>query len=234
MELEEALTRPQVATCRSPSVTVNGRIFNSLKQLANAYGVPHTTVYRRWQHGWPDQDIAYGRSKNKKKERKRGSRWIVIFRGNAYKNQNQLCVAHGVKFSTFRKRRYSGWSLEQALGIDYRQDRRGGVSSNSGGVPVVVAGVPYSSRAACARAFGLKPHTVGNRLRQGWTPEQVVGIHPPPHGEKRSPVMIAGRQFRSQQAAAEHYGVPINTYRERRRTGWTVEQAVGLVQRGVQ
>ncbi len=166
------------------------------------------------------------------KKREKGSRGNVTFRGKTYKNQSELCAAHDVKFSTFRKRLRSGWSMGQALGVDYRKHLRGGTSINTRGVPVVVAGVEYSSKSACASAFGLKPYTVGNRLRQGWTPEQAVGIHPPPHGQKRSPVRVAGRRFKSQRAAAEHYGVPINTYRERRRAGWTVKEALGLPRAG--
>ncbi len=218
MNPEEALTRPLAFTRHSHTLKVDGRTFNSLKRLADYYGLSYATVCWRWKRGWPNRHIVFGKPKKRK----------LTFRGRTYLNQSELCAAHGVKFSTFRKRLDNSWSLEQALGVHDRKDLRGGASSNTGGTPVVVAGVSYPSKSACSRAFGLKPHMVGDRLGRGWTVEQAVGIDPSPHAEKRTPVTVAGRKFRSQQAAAEHYDVPINTYRWRRNAGWTVDKALGL------
>ncbi len=218
-------------------ITYRGQEFPSLAALWRARGAKSLSYNAFQGRAWRGMDLEealtrpqkFTRHYDRSKAREKSSRANVTFLGITYANQNELCAAHDVKFSTFRKRLSSGWSMGQALGVRYRRGRRGGTSINSRGVPVVVAGVVYPSQSACAKKFGLKPHTIINRLKLGWTPEQAVGIHPPPHGQKRSPVRVAGRRFRSQRAAAEHYGVPINTYRERRRAGWTVKEALGIV-----
>lgn len=91
----------------------------------------------------------------------------------------QAAAAYGLPESAVRARiKRMGWSIEEALGIKpppYRKRVRIEIRVRT---PHGVR--QFVSVNAAAKAFGQEPSSVQRRLKVGWTPEQSLGIHPPP------------------------------------------------------
>lgn len=88
-------------------------------------------------------------------------------------------------------------------------------------------GKPYNSKAEIAKAYGISPATLYNKLRKGWTLEQIVGLEEyiPPKVE------FNGKTYDSERAMADAFGVAFTTYKSRLAFGWSQEEALGLVVR---
>lgn len=93
----------------------------------------------------------------------------------------------------------------------------------------------YPSQAAAAKAFGISPAVVSNRLKQGQTIEQALALVPCPKQSSRA-VTVNGKMFDSISDAAKAYNISIQTvYQRIHRYGWSVEKAltVPIIQKAV-
>ena len=68
-------------------------------------------------------------------------------------------------------------------------------------------GKSYSSIAELAQPFNLHPSSVGRRLRDGWTPEQAVGIQARKRLGHPNRVSFQGVHYRDLVELAKAYGV---------------------------
>lgn len=96
-----------------------------------------------------------------------------------------------------------------------------------------IAGKRYESIRGAADAFEVGYGLLYRRLKYGWTPEQAAGIEPPPErrGNRSKAITIAGNNFPSAKAAAEHYGIDAKAFRARLQRGDSVERAAGITER---
>lgn len=86
--------------------------------------------------------------------------------------------------------------------------------------------IEYESVLALAEKFGIHQSTVARRLRDGWSPEEAVGIHPKPkrngHGTS---VTYMGKKYPHLKALAEALGIDAQTFRARLARGYSLEDA---------
>jgi hypothetical protein len=93
----------------------------------------------------------------------------------------------------------------------------------------------FETIASAAKAYRIHPVNVLKRLGRGWSPEQAVGLAPPPpkpaHYRSKPLTVQAGthtRRFASIKEAAAAYGIHHAAVRSRLALGWTKEQALGI------
>lgn len=94
----------------------------------------------------------------------------------------------------------------------------------------------FETIAGAAKAYRIDPVIVLKRLGRGWSPEQAVGLAPPPppkpaHYCSKPLTVEAGtrtRHFASIKEAAAAYGIHHAAVRSRLALGWTKEQALGI------
>lgn len=101
-------------------------------------------------------------------------------------------------------------------------------------IRLVIQGKEYVSLESAARAYGKSRNTVDYRISKGWTPEQAVGILPPPNFAAKTPgipVEVQGRKFNNLKAAAKQYRRAYTHVVEMLKKGRSIEQALGLVKR---
>lgn len=188
-------------------------------------GQTKTTVDIRWQQ---HVEKASGNSKPNK-----GSLQEAI-KNDGFENFD--CVALGDASSIDELNRLERQYIREYDTLDpllgYNLSRGG--SGLTGGKHTVVAGKRYPSYASAARAFGVNSKIAYQRMKtSGWTIEQALGISPPPNGSS-GPKDVAikergrARKFKSQTAAAIHYGVPYKTFHNRLALGWSAEEALGI------
>lgn len=87
-------------------------------------------------------------------------------------------------------------------------------------------GVKYDTVLALAKHFGIHPSTVARRLRDGWSAEEAVGVHPKPkrkgHG---TTVTYMGKNYPHLKALADELGIDADTFRARLARGYSLEDA---------
>ena len=148
----------------------------------------------------------------------------LFVNGKTYPTLTSAANAHGLdpRMVNLRVQRL-GWSVERALEIDHsiKEEKQ-----------VFVGGVRYSSLKRAAAILGQQYKTVHARVtRYGWTPEQALGVVPPPKESKSVPkaVIVDGMRFPSQPAAARHYGIsPSLVTRRVRRSGLSLQEALTM------
>lgn len=103
-----------------------------------------------------------------------------------------------------------------------------GVPYRSIGVfpPINIAGQLYEI-AEAAKEFGVDYSRITGRLRQGWTPQQAVGLEPAP-GAPALHWILNGVVYQSMAAVAKAFGISSSAIIYRIKRGWTPEQVVGL------
>ena len=91
---------------------------------------------------------------------------------------------------------------------------------------LVCQGVTYPSVKELADRYQVHPSTVGRRLRDGWSPEQAVGLV-----ERQKPealgvsVTYKGKQYRNLKLLADELGLDAKTFRARLARGYSLEDA---------
>lgn len=99
---------------------------------------------------------------------------------------------------------------------------------------IVISGREFDSINQAAVEFGMSRNTLDYRLSKGWTPEEAVELHPRPTHAARTPgvsVKVEGWEFKTIKDAAQHYGRAYTWVIERLKSGSSIEEALGLVQR---
>ena len=123
-----------------------------------------------------------------------------------------------------------------------------GYNLNPGGVPLipshasrnrtfVVEGKEYFSLMSLAAEYDVDHHNLRHRLFRSvlpWSLEQALGLEDPPEQE---PVKffknleVRGTVYKSQAEACRKYGVAVRKFRQRIRKGWSVDEALEIVER---
>ncbi len=96
---------------------------------------------------------------------------------------------------------------------------------------IIIQGNEYDSLEGAAKAFGKSRNTVDCRLSTGWSPEQAVGLVPPPSFASKTPgipVQVEGNEFKTLKEAAKHYQRAYTHVIELLKRGCSIEQALGL------
>ncbi len=99
---------------------------------------------------------------------------------------------------------------------------------------IIIRDKTYDSLESAAKAFGKHRNTVDYRLSKGWTPEQAMGLVPPPSFGGKTPgipVQVKGKKFKTIKAAAKHFNRAYTHVIEMLKKRRSIEQALGLVQR---
>lgn len=99
---------------------------------------------------------------------------------------------------------------------------------------VFIQGKEYDSLESAAKAFGKSRNTVDYRLSKGWTPEQAVGLVPPPAFASKTAgisVQVEGREFKTLKEAAKYYNRAYTHVIEMLKKGRSIEQSLGLIKR---
>ena len=218
-------------------IIIEGQCHESLEAAARARGLDPSVVRGQIASGWTLKEalsVAAGHP----------SRAVdVTFRGQRFESIEAAAAAFGVSAANVLALRGRGLSaaqaIEELLMRERERDerltrrerfkdrvRREGYVGPDG---VEFRGVKYSTLAALADAFAIRPVTLRNRLRLGWTLEQGVGLAEPPKLVRNiKEVTVGGQVFANMSEAARHFGVSWSVARYRLQVGASPEQAFGL------
>ena len=194
-----------------------GKEYSSRNEAAKSFGVDPHLVNNRLQKGWSSEQ-AFGLEMPPQS---------FIFRNKQYDNHSDLTKEYKIKYEKFRRRfmrKDSTWTLEQALGLE---DPPRSVRFNN---------KLYKGTGELAKAIGMKRQAFRWRLKAGWTLNQACNIEPPPEIIRKG-VSIKftfdnkDYSFFSKNAAALYFGINPGTLKSRLKMKWSLEEALGLVNR---
>lgn len=86
-----------------------GQVFNSIKEMAEAYGINTASYYSRIRRGWTVELALTTPIKSNNKLEIRDNA------GKTYRSTKGMCEAHSINVTTYMGRLKKGMSIEQAL-----------------------------------------------------------------------------------------------------------------------
>jgi predicted GIY-YIG superfamily endonuclease len=100
-------------------VTVNGINFQSLSQASKHYNVTYDSLISRLKYGWSIEEAL----KVKPRRRKPKKEYNITIAGNDFECMQDAAEHYGLPANRVRCRLWSGWSVEEALGIKTRGNK---------------------------------------------------------------------------------------------------------------
>ncbi len=153
----------------------------------------------------------------------------VEINGKKFKTIKSAAQFYGVTESCFRYRLDKGWTTEEAAGM---ADLPDDYYVQETFVPITIDGIKFRCMSDGARHFGVVLCTLRQRLDKGYSPEQAVGLEPPPAKEpfchpNMKKITINGISFDSQRQACLYFskktGLKPRTLKARLNKGWSWE-----------
>lgn len=148
----------------SKSITVDGKLFPSLSQAADHFGIDQYVFSMRLNRlKWTPEESAGLIERN----------WKGKARNIEIDNQSFESLAEAAKFYKIDPKKLydrlsKGWSVKAALGIDSAPD-----TTKYIGTSIVVQGVEYKSIQAAASALGISSEPFRLRLKSGMSPDDA-------------------------------------------------------------
>ena len=164
LSVEEALFNPKKRTGWTPAGgthEVEGVIYETLPDIAEAYGMNQNAVYKRYSRGKRGDDLVPLKKRKNYVEPEKEIKYKLYVEGKGFKSEVEACEYYGVKFVTYRSRKYKGYSIEECLGIK-ENPALGGRRMNCRQTfhtskEVIVNKVKYVSMADAAREHDKTP-----------------------------------------------------------------------------
>lgn len=207
-----------------------GNHFKSVSAMTRHYGIPRPTYISRINSGWiMEEALTVPVLKDGSKYRTCKSLGdIEDHLGNKFNNNAQMACHWGISSSVFHRRVHvQGLSIEEAL-------TRPLVSKRSAIKVTDHLGNEYRSRSLMAKAYGLTPLTLSERLKRGWSVEEAlttpIDTSSYRKNTKVSKVRIQdhlGNWYDSYYELAKAYGLSFSTvYGRIVKLKWSVEKAL--------
>lgn len=230
---------PRDGSPKQVTLVIDGRTrtFPSIKAAADQLGKNYQLVRSRLLAcGWtPEQ--AFDLEPAPAREKLEGRRIEFAFDGRRfrYASLKEAATVHGLNRGVVDARiNRLGWSFAQALGVAPPPKRK---PNKSRQVFLTHGGrsYRYESIQLAAKSHGLKPGTVAARIRSGdYTWAQALGLTAAPIQNTRPDCAFdfqyGGQKYiyRSITHAAETHGLKVGTVTARLRSGYAIQQALGL------
>ena len=243
-------TRVTPLSMLSKPIMCNGVSYPSHRALAKAFNMsPHSLRYRlETLHLSPEEAVGITAEKVSATTtpEKKGPHNAnpISFRNVSYPSFRKLAEAFGIDPRKAHQRVARGWTLEKALEAPAEappatvmaQSHVHAADRKEQPLPdtVYFQGTHYPSLSAFAKAYNQPVELVEQRLRDGWTRAESVGLvgHSEDHDNHKRMTdhfLVEGQSFKSVRALAEHYQIKDHVLRYRLQSGWNVNQAVGLL-----
>lgn len=205
---------------------VEGKKYISIPELADAYNLNRNGIYQRLSRGKVGDDlIPLKHRKNYEKPEKK-VKYKLFVEGKGFKSEAEACRFYGIKFVTYRNRKYKGYSIEECLGIK-ENSKLGGKRFDSQhyhkSKEITVEGKKYKSRADAARAYGKTEAQVRSLLEKGRTLEESLGIE---IADIRHTITFQGIKYKSVKHLCKEKNLSYTTIQSRIKRGMTLEESI--------
>ncbi len=144
----------------------------------------------------------------------------LVLKGKTYGSLLDAATQFKVNPTTLARRLRSGWTNEQAVGLEEKPQRIGSAKK------VVYKGITYPNLKHLAEAFGKNAEMLRRKIRDGQTIDQALAERV----EKRissnaKSIQFNGISYPSIQSLLSIYQVKATVFNKRIKRGWTMEPA---------
>jgi hypothetical protein len=148
----------------------------------------------------------------------------LVVKGKTYESLLDAATQFKVNPTTLARRLRCGWTNEQAVGLEEKPQRIGSAKK------VVYKGITYPNLKHLAEAFGKNAEMLRRKLRDGQTLDEALSerLEKRISANARS-VEFSGKSYPSIQSLVDAHHVKATVYNRRIKRGWTMEQALGIV-----
>lgn len=148
----------------------------------------------------------------------------LVVNGKTYESLLDAAAHYKVNPSTLARRLRYGWTNEQAVGLEEKPTRIGSAKK------VVYKGVTYPNLKHLAEAFGKNAEMLRRKIRDGHSVDEALTERV----EKRisanaKAIEFNGKSYPSIQTLVDEYRVKASVFNRRIKRGWTMEQALDVV-----
>lgn len=198
-----------------------GNEYPSIKDMCKAYNIHPVTYKSRLEQG-----ISQEEALTKPKKNYTASKRIQIedHLGNKFSSLKAMCEFYNINPRTYRFRRESGKSIEEALTTPLQNTH---IRKNK---PTIDhEGNQFKSYSAMLKYWGIGDSTYKyRRTKLGWDMEKALTA---PRSETHKPIKCGiedhlGNKYRSLRSLCDAYGVPHTTYTNRIKRGMSQKEAL--------
>lgn len=148
----------------------------------------------------------------------------LVVEGKTYESLLDAAAHYKLHPSTLARRLRYGWTNEQAVGLEEKPTRIGSAKK------VVYKGVTYPNLKHLAEAFGKNAEMLRRKIRDGQTVDEALTERV----EKRisanaKSIQFNGKSYPSIQSLVDKYQIKASVFNRRIKRGWTMEQALDVV-----
>lgn len=222
----------------TPVTDHEGTPFPSITAMCREWEVHPQTYSSRLKYGFTQEEALTGMMdvEGEKVPILTGTqtRPVRDHKGVLFLNFREMAEAHGVNYSTFRRRKAQGWSLEECLTKEVLPDRVPKYGEHCRMPCVDHEGNEFPSKLDMCRHYGVEYRHFQRRITEyGWSlRDALLGRDDIGSKGKKVPIQDPVDEtltHDSISAMCRYYGVKESTYRTRvDRDGLTMKQALGL------
>ena len=148
--------------------TSEGKTYDTVKQLANAYGLSVTKVTGRLRNGWSVEESVELEERSRKRKGKNAENLIVG--DTKFDSVLALSEHYDVSYRIVQYRLGQGATPAQAVGVDEWK------AETHKGIELELEGKVYPSLVEAVKAFGKDYNKVLSRMHRNWTAEEALDL----------------------------------------------------------
>lgn len=221
-KLQPQNSKKEITINKKPAkYNINGMTFNTLPEIANHFNINVEQLRLRiYKQNMSIQDAID--HKPKKVKQKKKNQTIITKDGEIFSSVYEISKKYDLAQVTVERLLKNNKSIKH-----YNRPKS----------KLIINGVTYKSLTSYCNDHNLNINTVYSRIKRGQTLEEAVNqkikkqpsiiknINKKPI-HKRKPIIINGKSYPNIKAACKEYSMKYNTYRTRRKKGWSVEEAL--------
>lgn len=198
----------EILVSKRDIIEFNNKVYSSYYELAKDYGIPLSTVLK-WVSKGLSLDEMVSNYNNK---------LIEDHLGNKYSKVVDMLTAWGISNRLYQSRKSRGWSLDKILTTPINKTH---ISKEC----LDFNGKAFQSISLMAKEYGVSTSSLAYHTEKGKTPAEALKILLSEGGERRVKDHL-GNCFSSYNKMTEYWGVGYNTFKKRRKNGWSLEEAL--------
>lgn len=191
-------------------IEFRGKVYKSYSELSRDYGFS-TAYLSKW--------LSRGMSLEEIVSNYKGKKVIVDHLGVKYSCLGEMLNKYGITLKAYKKRSYRGWSLERTLTTPIKDTQ---VATEC----VDFNGKVFPSMKALCNEYGVSHASILYHTRRGKTTEEALKILLSPENFIYQVKDHLGNSFSSKVEMAEHWKVNYDTFRDRIKRGWSLEESL--------
>lgn len=192
-----------MSTKTQPCTDHLGNTFPSINKMCKHWNIDATTYNNR---------ITRGLSQKQALTQPTTPKTHTDHLGNTFSNLDDLCKHYNIKKSVYKSRLKIGWSKEKALTTPLQNTT---CTDHLGNI--------FSSQKEMCQYWNITWREYKRRIALQWSLEKTLTTKSTKR-QKQKIKDYLGNKFPTEKAMCDHWNIPYDTYKSRRKSQWSLEK----------